>query len=81
MRKNNKLFTSIFICALAFVCAVIPFFDGKGAVVKAQTITFESGEIQDTYNLNEKVRFPKTVKVDYNGEKTAEISKTANKGQ
>ncbi len=72
MRKNHKLITSIFICALAFVCAVIPFFVGKGAVVKAQTITFESGEIQDTYNLNEKVRFPKTVKVDYNGEKTAE---------
>ena len=70
MRKNRKLITSICICLLAVLCAVLPFLDWKGEVAQAQTVTFESSEIKTTYNLNEKVRFPQSVKVDYNGEKT-----------
>ncbi len=72
MRKNRKLITSIFICLLAVFCAVLPFLDWKGEIAQAQTVTFVSNEIKTTYNLNEKVRFPQSVKVEYNGEKTGE---------
>lgn len=71
MKKNYKLFASILICLLAVFCAVFPFLDKNGEVVRAQMVTFQSSEIKSAYNLNEKVRFPQTVKVEYSGEKTA----------
>ena len=71
MKKSCKWIASILVCLVAVCCAVMPIIDWKGQIAQAQTITFESNEIKETYNLNEKARFPKTVTVDYNGEKTA----------
>lgn len=72
MKQYRKFIVSIFLCVLAVCCVALPLFDKKGELVQAQTVAVQASGIKATYNLNEKVLFPQSVKVDYKGEKTAE---------